>query len=73
VVARSGEPGRLRSLHSFLDAAPHPFAVRLCGDRLNVRKAETLKGKPFFLLSLPYYLAGRISEHLEGFIKYVGR
>jgi uncharacterized protein len=71
-VARSGEPGRLRSLHSFLDEAPHPFAVRLCGDRLNIRKAETLKGKPFFLLSLPYYLASRISEHLDGFIKYVG-
>lgn len=73
VVARTGEPGRLRSLHSFLDAAPHPFAVRLCADRLNVRKSETIKGKTFFLLSLPYYLAGRISEHFDGFVKYVTR
>jgi hypothetical protein len=71
VVVRSGEPGRLRSLHSFLNNAPHPFAVRLCAERLSVRRSETVAGKPFYLLSLPYYLAGRISEHLDGFIKYV--
>ena len=71
VVVRSGEPGRLRSLHSFLDNAPHPYAVRLCAERLSVRKSATVSGKPFYLLSLPYYLAGRISEHLDGFIKYV--
>lgn len=72
VVTRTGEPGRLRSLHSFLDAAPHPFAVRLCGERLNVKTSTTLNGKTFYLLSLPYYLAGKIKEHLDGFVKYVG-
>jgi predicted AAA+ superfamily ATPase len=72
VVARSGEPGRLRALHTFIDAAPHPYAVRLCADRLSVRKAETIAGKPFYLLSLPYYLAGRIREHLDGFLRFVG-
>jgi predicted AAA+ superfamily ATPase len=71
VVARAGEPGRLRALHSFIDAAPHPYAVRLGSERLNVRKAETIAGKTFYLLSLPYYLAGKITEHLEGFVKYV--
>lgn len=72
VAARAGEPGRLRALHAFIDAAPHPYAVRLCADRLNVRKAETIAGKSFYLLSLPYYLAGRIREHLDGFLRFVG-
>jgi len=72
VVVKSGEPGRLRSLHQFIDESPHPFAVRLYAGNVNIRKAETLRGKPYYLLSLPYFLACRISEHLKGFIRYVG-
>ena len=71
VVVKSGEPGRLRSLHQFIDAAPHSFAVRLYAGNVNIRKAETIKGKPYFLLSLPYFLACHIPEHLRGFIRYV--
>jgi predicted AAA+ superfamily ATPase len=71
VAARSGEPGRLRGLHQFIDAAPHPYAVRLCSDRLHVRKTKTLAGKDYYLLSLPYYLAARIPEHLDGFVRLV--
>jgi len=71
VVVKSGEPGRLRSLHQFIDEAPHPFAIRLYAGNVNIRKAETLRGKPYYLLSLPYFLACRIPEHLKGFIKYV--
>ncbi len=71
VVLKSGEPGRLRSLHQFMDAAPHPFAVRLWAHQLSIQQAKTIKGKKFFLISLPYFLAGRIAEHLEGFIRLV--
>lgn len=72
IVVKSGEPGRLRSLHQFIDEAPHPYAVRLYAGNVNIRKTTTLKGKPFYLLSLPYFLACRIREHLKGFIRYVG-
>jgi len=71
VVVKSGEPGRLRSLHQFIDEAPHSFAIRLYAGNVNIRKAETLRGKPYYLLSLPYFLACRIPEHLGGFIRYV--
>jgi hypothetical protein len=46
--------------------------VRLHADGLAVRQTRTLAGKTFFLLSLPYFLAGRIHEHLEGFLRYAG-
>ncbi|MEI7490504.1 MAG: DUF4143 domain-containing protein [Bacteroidota bacterium] len=72
VVVKSGEPGRLRSLHQFIDEAPHPYAIRLYAGNVNIRKASTLKGKSFYLLSLPYFLVCRIPEHLKGFIRYVG-
>ncbi len=71
IVVKSGEPGRLRSLHQFIDEAPHAFAIRLYAGNVNIRKAATLKGKPYYLLSLPYFLACRIPEHLKGFIRYV--
>ena len=73
VTVKSGEPGRLRSLHQFIDEAPHPFAVRLYAGNVNIRKAVTLRGKPYYLLSLPYFLACRIREHVGGFITYVGK
>ncbi len=72
VEVKRGEPGRLRSLHQFVKAAPHPFAVRLYAGPLMVKEANTVEGKTFYLMSLPYFLAGKIREHLEGFIKFVG-
>lgn len=72
VEVKRGEPGRMRSLHQFVEAAPHPFAVRLYAGPLMVREASTTTGKIFFLMSLPYFLAGKIREHLEGFIRFVG-
>lgn len=71
VVIGPGEPGRLRSLHQFVDAAPHPYAVRLWANRLQIRQTVTIRGKRFFLLSLPYYLAARIPEHVESMMKIV--
>ena len=69
VVVRSGEPGRLRSLHQFIDAAPHAYAIRLYAGKLTVLQTQTLHWKKFFLLNLPYFLAGKIREYLNGFIR----
>jgi len=71
IEVKRGEPGRLRSLHQFVDAAPHPFAVRLYAGPLMVRETRTVTGRTYYMMSLPYFLAGKIREHLEGFIKFV--
>lgn len=71
VVVRSGEPGKLRSLHMFLEEAPHPFAVRLWSGPISVGQHQTIRGKRYFLLNLPYFLSSRINEHLKGFIRLV--
>ena len=71
VEVKPGEPGRLRSLHQFIDVAPHPYAVRLYAGPLAVKETKTIRGKTFYLMSLPYFLAGKIRHHLEGFMKFV--
>lgn len=72
VVVRTGQPGRLRGLHRFLDEAPHPYAVRLSSEPVSVGQHTTLGGKKYFLLNLPYFHASRIREHLPGFIRLIG-
>lgn len=72
VMVRSGEPGRLRALHQFVDSSPHSFAVRLSSEKPGIRQCKTLRNKTYYLLNLPYFLAGKIPEHMIGFRKYVG-
>lgn len=71
VEVKSGEPGRLRSLHQFMDAAPHAYAVRLHAGQINIQQTQTLRGKKYFLLSLPYFLSEKIGEHLKGSIRLI--
>jgi predicted AAA+ superfamily ATPase len=71
VTVKSGEPGRLRGLHQFIDSAPHPFAVRLSAGTISVGQHQTISGKKYYLLNLPYFLASKIREHLKGFIRLV--
>ncbi len=72
VEVKSGAAGRLRSLHEFIDRAPHAYAVRLCSGTLSIDKIKTIKGKSFSLLNIPFYLAGYIKQYLSWFIKNQG-
>ncbi|MCP4676234.1 MAG: DUF4143 domain-containing protein, partial [Deltaproteobacteria bacterium] len=65
VEVKSGATGRLRSLHSFIDRAPHSTAVRIYSGKLSVERATTIAKKPFTLINLPYYLTSRISQYLD--------
>ena len=71
VEVKPGEPGRLRSLHQFIDSAPHPYAIQLHAGPLAVKETRTIMGKTYYLMSLPYFLAGKIRDHLDGFIRFV--
>ena len=65
VEVKSGATGRLRSLHQFIDRAPHNYAVRIYSGQLKVDQIKTLNGKDFILLNLPFYLTGCVFEYLE--------
>jgi hypothetical protein len=65
VEVKSGSIGKLRSLHQYMDQAPHRMAVRVWNGPRSVEKARTISGTEFTLLSLPFYLIHRIDRELE--------
>lgn len=64
---KSGADGRLRSLHLFMDMAPHNMAVRFYGGELRISVLTTSGQKTFYLLNLPYFLVSQIENYLPWF------
>jgi hypothetical protein len=69
VEVKSGEQGRLRSLHQFVERSEHPYAVRLCANTQKVEKSVTPGGKAYLLLTLPYYLATKLPQYIQWFFQ----
>lgn len=65
VEVKSGEAGRLRSLHEFMDRCPHDIAVRVSGARFRIDTVKTIAGKSFRLLNLPFYAVSDIHAYLD--------
>lgn len=65
IEVKSGSIGKLRSLHQFMEIAPHTIAVRVYQGEYLVQKAKTISGKEFTLLNLPFYLVHRIERELD--------
>jgi len=47
----------------------HPYAVRLYAGPLTKTSTKTPEGKAYTLLSLPYFLAGKIHDYMEWLIE----
>ncbi len=64
IEVKAGKTGSLRSLHQFMEEAPHDMAIRFWSQPLNLSTATTPSGKSFRLLSLPYYLASQTEKYI---------
>jgi uncharacterized protein len=71
IEVKSGKEGKLKSLHLFMDAAPHTMAVRFYAGTLSITLATTPKGKQYHLLNLPYFLVSQIEAYLAWLVKHV--
>jgi predicted AAA+ superfamily ATPase len=69
IEVKSGEQGRLRSLHQFVERSNHSYAVRLYANPLKVEKSVTPAGKEYLLLNLPYYIASKLPQYIQWFIE----
>jgi len=69
IEVKSGKEGTLKSLHSYMDIAPHNFAIRFYAGALNISDAITQNGKQYKILNLPYYLGSQIEKYLVWFIQ----
>lgn len=68
VEIKSGKVGKLKSLHQFIEASEHPYAVRVFGGKYSIENHTTQSGKPYLLMNLPYYLGTKIHEYIAHFV-----
>ncbi len=69
IEIKSGATGSLKSLHQFIDACDHPYAVRIYGGEFRIEEHLTPGNKkPYYLMNLPYYLGTQLSAYLDFFI-----
>ncbi len=62
IEVKAGATGRLRSLFRFVDESPHNFAIRIYSGKFSVEDANTIKGKQFKLINLPFYLTSQLNK-----------
>jgi predicted AAA+ superfamily ATPase len=62
VEVKSGHNAKLKSLHLFMDEAPHNIAIRVWSQPLSVDDVTTQKGKKFKLINLPFYYIGVLEK-----------
>nr|MBA3900800.1 DUF4143 domain-containing protein [Bacteroidota bacterium] len=72
IEVKSGAEGKLKSLHLYMDTAPHKMAIRFFAGELSITNVTTLAGNQYFLLNLPYYLVSQIDGYLHWFQNEIG-
>ena len=65
IEVKSGHNSKLKSLHYFMDLAPHNVAVRVWSNPFSIDVIETKNGKKFKLINLPFYYICMIDKILE--------
>ncbi len=65
IEVKAGKTGKLKSLHQFINQAPHDLAVRIYSGPFSIEQHKTPEGKAFTLLNLPFYLTHQIKNYLE--------
>lgn len=69
IEVKSGHNAKLRSIHSFMDEAPHNWAVRVWSGAYSVDEVKTPKGKYFHLINIPFYYVGSLDVVMAKHIK----
>ena len=68
IEVKSGHNAKLKSLHLFMDEAPHDIAVRVWSQPFSIDEVVTQKGKKFKLINLPFYYVGVLEEILKRYM-----
>jgi len=69
IEVKSGTTGSLKSLHQFVERAPHHYAIRMYAGEYEVINTKTPNGKQYTLMNLPYYLGTQIPYYIDHLIK----
>ncbi|MDI1233535.1 MAG: AAA family ATPase [bacterium] len=69
IEVKKGATGKLKSLHLYMELAPHDMAIRLHSGPFDISIIQTANEKTYHLLSLPYYLVSQLHLYLPWFEK----
>jgi predicted AAA+ superfamily ATPase len=69
IEIKAGPTGSLKSLHQFMDRAPHPYAIRIYAGKFKMEEAVTDTGTKFQLMNLPYYLGTMLPQYIKMFME----
>lgn len=67
IEVKSGHNAKLKSLHLFMEEAPHDIAVRAWSKPLSIDIVKTPTGKEFKLINVPFYYICILEKVLEKF------
>ena len=62
IEVKSGHNAHLKSLHQFMEDAPHDIAVRIWSGNYSIDNVSTLNGKHFRLINLPFYMISALPK-----------
>ncbi|MCD7849498.1 MAG: AAA family ATPase [Parabacteroides sp.] len=65
VEVKSGHNAHLKSLHQFMNEAPHDLAIRVWSGSFSIDPVKTNEGKVFRLVNLPFYMIAALPELLS--------
>lgn len=68
IEVKSGHNSKLKSLHIYMDNAPHDIAVRVWPQPFSVDNVVTPSGKPFRLINIPFYYVGLLDKVLDEYL-----
>ena len=68
IEIKSGKVGTLKSLHQFIEAVDHPYAIRMYAGKFIIEEHTTRGGKKYFLMNIPYYLGTKLKEYIDYFL-----
>ena len=67
IEVKSGHNAKLKSLHLFMEEAPHDIAIRVWSQPFSIDEVATKNGKKFRLINVPFYYVGRLESILIQF------
>ena len=65
IEVKSGHNSKLKSLHLFMESAPHDIAVRVWSKPFSIDEVITKNQKKFKLINLPFYYVGILDKVLK--------
>jgi predicted AAA+ superfamily ATPase len=68
IEVKSGHNARLKSLHLYMEEAPHDIAVRVWSKPISVDVVKTPNGKKFKLINVPFYYVCLLEKVMEKYI-----